>query len=130
VPWSFATCAYVQSDICCLSGRYRQAARVAAGRGKNTTVLAGRPVEAGVLLRQLQGGAKLGLPHSRPMPGIGARCHELRIVDEGATWRIVCRLDDDAVVIVDIFSKKTRQTPGQVIADCRRRLRQYDELTR
>jgi hypothetical protein len=33
-------------------------------------------VEAGVLLRQLQGGAKLGLPHSRPMPGIGARCHE------------------------------------------------------
>ena len=42
-------------------------------------------VEAGVLLRQLQGGAKLSLPHSRPMLGIGARCHELRIVDEGAT---------------------------------------------
>jgi len=62
------------------------------------------------LLRQLQGGAKLGLPHSRPMPGIGARCHELRIVDEGATWRIVYRLDADAVVIVDVFSKKTRQT--------------------
>jgi phage-related protein len=63
-------------------------------------------VEAGVLLRQLQGGAKLGLPHSRPMPGIGAR-YELRIVDEGATWRIVYRLDADAVVIVDVFSKKT-----------------------
>jgi phage-related protein len=87
-------------------------------------------VEAGLLLRQLQGGAKLGLPHSRPMPGIGARCHELRIVDEGATWRIVYRLDADAVVIVDVFSKKTRQTPGQVIVDCRRRLRQYGELTR
>ena len=85
--------------------------------------------EAGVLLRQLQGGAKLGLPHSRPMPTIGARCHELRIVDEGATWRIVYRLDADAVVIVNVFSKKTRQTPGQVIADCRRRLRQYDDLT-
>ena len=26
-------------------------------------------IEAGVLLRQLQGGANLGLPHSRPMPG-------------------------------------------------------------
>lgn len=87
-------------------------------------------VEAGVLLRQLQDGAKLGLPHSRPMPGIGARCHELRIVDEGATWRIVYRLDDDAVVVVDVFSKKTRQTPGQVIVNCRRRLWQYDELTR
>jgi len=56
-------------------------------------------VEAGVLLRQLQGGAKLGLPHSRPMPGIGARCHELRIVDEGATWRIIYRLDADAVAV-------------------------------
>lgn len=87
-------------------------------------------VEAGVLLRQLQGGAKLGLPHSRPMPAIGARCHELRIVDEGATWRIICRLDEDAIVIVHVFSKKTRQTPGQTIEDCRRRLRQYDELTR
>jgi phage-related protein len=53
----------------------------------------------------------------------------LRIVDEGTTWRIVYRLDADAVVIVDVFSKKTRQTPGQVIADCRRRLRQYDDLT-
>jgi phage-related protein len=48
----------------------------------------------------------------------------LRVVDEGATWRIIYRLDDDAVAIVDVFSKKTRQTPGQVIVDCRRRLRQ------
>jgi phage-related protein len=54
----------------------------------------------------------------------------LRIVDEGATWRIIYCLDPDAVVIVEVFSKKTRQTPAQVIADCRRRLRQYDELTR
>jgi len=81
-------------------------------------------------VRQLQGGAKLGLPHSRPMPGIGARCHELRIVDEGATWRIIYRLDYDAVVIVDVFSKKTRQRPGRVIVDCRLWLRQYDELMR
>ena len=64
------------------------------------------------------------------MPEIGARCHELRIVDERATWRIIYRLDDDAVVIVDVFNKNPRQTPGQVIVACRRRLRQYDELTR
>lgn len=62
-----------------------------------------------MLLRQLQGGAKLGLPHSRPMPGIGARCHELRIVDEGATWRIILRLDEDAIVIADVFSKSDRR---------------------
>ena len=87
-------------------------------------------VEAGVLLRQLQGGATIGLPHSRPMPAISRRCHELRVVDEDATWRIIYRLDEDAVVIVEVFSKKTRQTPGRVIVECRRRLRQYDELTR
>ena len=113
-----------------LDGRYSQTARVAAGRGKNTTVLASRPRRGGRVVRQLQGGAKLGLPHSRPMPGIGARCHELRIVDEGATWRIIYRLDYDAVVIVDVFSKKTRQRPGRVIVDCRRWVRQYDELMR
>jgi hypothetical protein len=38
-------------------------------------------LEAGFLLRRLQRGEKLGLPQSRPMPTIGARCHELRIVD-------------------------------------------------
>ena len=34
--------------------------------------------EIGYLLRELQGGETLSLPHSRPMPNIGARCHELR----------------------------------------------------
>jgi hypothetical protein len=46
-------------------------------------------MEAGFLLRQLKAGEKLGLPHSRPMPAIGRRCHELRIVDSDVTWRIV-----------------------------------------
>jgi phage-related protein len=31
------------------------------------------------------------MPHSRPMPDIGERCHELRIVDVDATWRIIYR---------------------------------------
>ena len=46
-------------------------------------------VEAGGLLRRLQRGERLGMPHSRPVPGIGRRCHELRIGDAGKTWRIV-----------------------------------------
>ncbi len=86
-------------------------------------------IEAGVLLRSLQSGQKVGLPHSRPMPGIGTRCHELRIPDSGATWRIVYRLDPDAVVIVEVFSKKTTTTPYHVIEVCRRRLRAYDEAS-
>jgi phage-related protein len=84
-------------------------------------------MEAGLLLRQLQQGAKLSLPQSRPMPSIGSRCHELRIVDETATWRIIYRLDVDAVVIAEVFSKKTARTPKLVIDNCQRRLRRYDQ---
>jgi len=86
-------------------------------------------IEAGVLLRQLQQGVKLSLPHSRSMPRIGPRCHELRIPDETATWRVIYRHDDDAIVIVDVFSKKTSRTSDKIIADSRRRLRQYDATT-
>lgn len=69
------------------------------------------------------------MPHSRPMPSIGARCHELRIVDAGKAWRLVYRLDADAVVVVDVFQKTTSQTPARVIAECARALRQYDRLS-
>ena len=89
---------------------------------------AGR-LEAGYLLRLLQDGESLGLPHSRPMPVIGVRCHELRIQDEAGTFRIIYRADRDAVVILDVFQKKTRHTPPVVIAACKRRLRDYDSIS-
>lgn len=78
------------------------------------------------MLRRLQRGEKLVMPQSRPMPTIGPRCHELRINDEGGTWRIVYRVDPDAVVILEVFSKKTAQTPKPVIDNCKRRLKDYD----
>ena len=81
--------------------------------------------ETGFLLRRLQQGERLTLPHSRPMPDIGPRCHELRVNDENKTWRIIYRMDDDAIVIADVFEKKTQKTPRQVIANCQRRLRLY-----
>ena len=83
-------------------------------------------LEAGVLLRRLQRGERLGMPQSRPMPGLGPRCHELRIRDAGQTWRLMYRLDPDAVVIIEVFSKKTSATPPVVLDTCRRRLRAYD----
>ena len=86
---------------------------------------AGR-IEAGILLRRLQSGESLSLPQSRPMPSIGARCHELRISADNAAWRIVYRTDSDAIVIVAVFQKTTRATPSGVIDACRRRLRSYD----
>jgi phage-related protein len=85
-------------------------------------------IEAGVLLRRVQRGEKLSLPQSRPMPVIGHRCHELRIVDEDKTWRIVYRIGADAIVIADVFAKTTRTTPSRVIDNCKRRLRDYDAI--
>jgi phage-related protein len=87
-------------------------------------------VEAGMLLRRLQRGERLSLPASRPMPIIGRRCHELRIVDEDQTWRIIYRTDADAVIITDVFSKKTATTPTTVISVSRMRLRHYDEAAK
>ena len=83
-------------------------------------------MEAGALLRQLQGGTSLGMPHSRPMPVIGPRCHELRVRDAGANWRIIYRIDYDAVLILDVFAKTTPTTPKPVIDACRARLARYD----
>ena len=96
------------------------------GEVKTPPFSTGARVEACVLLRRLQHGDRLAMPHSRPMPTIGARCHELRVVDAGKTWRIVYRVDVDAVVILDVFRKTTQQTPTRVIQDCRRRLSLYD----
>ena len=81
---------------------------------------------AGYLLRRLQRGEKLSMPHSRPMPGIGERCHELRITDGDSTWRIIYRADPDAVIITEVFQKKTSQTPKRVIVTSKARLREYD----
>jgi phage-related protein len=84
-------------------------------------------VEAGTLLRQLQEGESLGMPHSRPMRSIGPRCHELRVRDENKNWRIIYRVDSDAIVIAEVFAKATNQTPKRVIDTCRRRLGMYDD---
>lgn len=83
-------------------------------------------LEAGFLLRRLQLGENLSLPHSRPMPSIGANCHELRINDQQTTWRIVYRIDQDAIIILAVFNKKTATTPSQIIDICQQRAKRYD----
>ncbi len=85
-------------------------------------------VEAGILLRKLQRGEVFGMPHSRPMPAVGPGCHELRIVDEDNNWRIVYHMSVDAVVILDVLSKKTGRTPKRIIEVCRRRLRDFGRV--
>jgi phage-related protein len=85
-------------------------------------------LEVGYLLRLLQGGESLSLPWSRPMPSVGLRCHELRVNDANQTWRIIYRVDSDAVLILEVFSKKTPTTPRQVINTCKKRLSRYESL--
>ena len=85
-------------------------------------------IEAGFLLRRLQIGEKLCLPWSRPMPSIGNRCHELRINDENLNWRIIYRIDTDAIVILDVFQKQTQRTPQNVIERCKKRIQMYDNI--
>lgn len=87
-------------------------------------------IEAGTLLRRLQRGENVGLPHSRPMPAIAPRCRELRIQDKNVTWRIIYRLDSDAVIIGEVFAKKTGKTPKKVIDVCKQRFKRYDEATK
>lgn len=96
------------------------------GEVKTPPISGNARLEAGLLLRRLQQGEKLSLPHSRPMPDIGTRCHELRIRDENKNWRIVYRIDEDRILILEVFNKTTRQTPDKVIKVCRKRLAEYD----
>jgi len=98
------------------------------GEIKTPPFSTGARIEAGTLLRRLQQGENIGMPHSRPMPSIGARCHELRVRDEDQNWRVMYRIDSDAIVVVEVFAKKTGATPKKVIDKCKARLRAYDEF--
>ena len=82
--------------------------------------------EAGFLLRMLQEGFTLAMPHSRPLPSLGPRCHELRIRDAGGSWRVIYRIDDDAIVIAEVFRKTTMAIPAHVLRTCRQRFADLD----
>ncbi len=84
-------------------------------------------METGYLLRKLQQGENIGLPHSRPMPSIGPRCHELRVTDRTADWRIIYRIDADVIVLLEVFKKKASKTPKRIIDVCKSRLKEFDD---
>lgn len=84
-------------------------------------------LETGYLLRRLQRGETLAMPQSRPMPNIGPRCHELRVNDSNCTWRVLYRINNDAIVILEVFAKKTGKTAKGVIENCRNRLKEYED---
>jgi len=120
---------YVRYDILTLRADADKPLLWLHGEVKTPPFSPGARIEAGTLLRRLQQGEKLSLPHSR-MPVIGPRCHELRIQDQDATWRVIYRVDTDAVIVAEVFAKKTQATPQHVIEVCQRRLRRYDETVK
>ena len=75
-------------------------------------------------------GQRLSLPASKPMPAIGPRCHELRVKDQDHEWRIMTFVEPDAIVILEVFGKKTAKTPQQVIEACKRRLKRYRQAAK
>jgi len=60
------------------------------------------------------------------MPVVGPRCHELRIVGVGHSWRIIYRADADAIIIAGVFAKKTPETPWRMMEISRQRLQRHD----
>jgi phage-related protein len=83
--------------------------------------------EAGRLIRCLQNGKMLRMPSAEFLPIVGPRCGALRVRDEQHNWRIMFRVDVNEIVIVDVYDKKTRKIPDEVIDRCKKRLERYDE---
>jgi phage-related protein len=85
-------------------------------------------LEAGELLREVQEGEAIGFPQCRPMPSIGHGCHELRVIDGTRSWRIIYAIEPEAILILEVFAKKTVTTPKRVSDACRRRLTRYRSI--
>ena len=49
---------------------------------------------------------------------------------ENLTWRIIYRIYTDAILILDVFEKKTNKTPKPIINVCKQRIKRYDEDTK
>jgi phage-related protein len=101
---------------------------------KARAVLQGFPVnvrrEFGKAIFDLQKGERLGMPLSRPMPGVAVGAEELRIKDRTGAYRTFCFTKvADAVLIFHAFVKKTEKTPSQEIDLARKRLKEmlYEE---
>ena len=74
---------------------------------------------------------RLLLPRRVSKPGFccdgsnTGKCSGCLIADRTQTWRIMYFVAADAVVILDVFSKKTETTPKTVVNTCRQRLASY-----
>ena len=83
-------------------------------------------VEIGSLLRQLQDGHGLENADWKPMTkSIGPGCGELRVRDGKIWWRVVFYMDAELLIVLHKFPKQTNETPDDVKALCKKRLRDF-----
>jgi phage-related protein len=83
-------------------------------------------IKAGYLLRKLQQGEILGPPDAKKLADLCPKCYELRIKDRDKWYRIMVRIDSDAIVILGWFEKKSNRIPKKVLEACGKRMRDYD----
>jgi phage-related protein len=82
-------------------------------------------VRLGRGLFRLQMGEQLGMPNSRPMPGVAAGVSELRVKAEDGSFRAFYYAASlRGVLVFHAFVKKTRRTPPLEIELARRRLKE------
>jgi phage-related protein len=81
--------------------------------------------EFGKAIFDLQKGAKLAMPLSRPMSSVAPGVEELRVKDRSGAYRVFyfARLET-AVLIFHAFEKKTGKTPPHEIEVARKRLKE------
>src|SRR6266567_3226209 len=95
------------------------------GEVKTPPFSAAARIEAGVLLRRLQRGERIGLPASRPMLIIGRGCHELRITDAARHGVSSIGWTPMRWSLRRCSRRKLRRHRPQLLT-CVLRLRQYD----
>lgn len=79
-----------------------------------------------MLLRLLQEGEQLEMPQAEPLPDVGPGCGALRVRDAEHNWRIMYRIDSECVLILEVYSKKSRKIPTEVFRRCKQRIKQYE----
>ena len=81
--------------------------------------------EIGDLILWLQFGETLAMPHSRPMPGIGGGCRELRVRGEDGIYRVFYFLKvKDKILVFHAFQKKTQKTLKREIEKGKKKLKE------
>jgi len=87
--------------------------------------------ELGKAIRDLQGGAKLGMPVSKPMPDVAMGAAELRVRGKDGVYRTFYYTKSSrGILIFHAFVKKTQKTASDDIELGRKRLKEllHDEI--